>query len=102
MKKNHLGIIFFIGVIGLLYFTIQYFDIFHTMPIVSLNDLSATQYKERTDISYIKNIEYGKVVSKEKKVDTTTLGEKKIVLIIENNYGKTREYQFFVNVKNKE
>ena len=83
-------------------FVIQYFDIFHTMPIVSLNDLTASQYDERTDVSYVKSIKYGKVVSKEKKVDTTTTGEKKIVLIIENNYGKTREYQFFVKVKRKE
>ncbi len=72
------------------------------MTIVSLNDLSATQYEERTDVSYIKNIKYGKVISKENKIDTTTPGEKKIVFIIENNYGKTREYQFFVNVKKME
>lgn len=103
MKKKYFIICFCIlYFIGFISFVIQFFDIFHTMPIVSLNDLSATQYEERTDISYIKNIKYGKVVSKEKKVDTTTPGEKKIVFIIENNYGKTREYQYFVNVKKKE
>ena len=93
------GIIFFIN---LIFFVIQYFKYFHTMPIVSLNNLSATQYEEKTNISYIKNIKYGKVISKEQKIDTTTPGKKKIVIIIENNYGKTREYQLFVNVKKKE
>ncbi len=93
------GIIFFINLIS---FVIQYFNIFHTMPIVSLNNLSATQYEEKTNISYIKNIKYGKVISKEQKIDTTTPGKKKIIIIIENNYGKTRKYQYFVNVKKKE
>ena len=78
---------------------IGFFDIFHTMPVVSLNDLSATQYEVKTDVSYIKNIKYGKIISKEKVVDTTTLGTKKIVIVIENNYGKARDYQFFVKVK---
>lgn len=50
-----------------LYSFIQYFDIFHTMPIVSFNDLSATQFEERTNLSFIKKIKYGKVISKEKK-----------------------------------
>lgn len=85
-----------------LYFFIQYFDIFHTMPIVSFNDLSATQYEKKTDLSYIKNIKYGKIISKPKKIDTTTPGKKKIVIVIENNYGKAREYQFFVDVQKKE
>ncbi len=101
-KKNFLicfGIIQFVNVIGVIYFVIQYFDIFHTMPIVSFNDLSAIQYEEKTNLSYIKDIKYGKVISKEKKVNTSTPGKKKIVIIIENNYGKKRKYQFFVNVK---
>jgi hypothetical protein len=40
-----------------------------------------------------------KIISKEKVVDTTTLGTKKIVIVIENDYGKARDYQFFVKVK---
>lgn len=102
MKKKY-SFIFFIALccINLLFFTIQHFDVFHTLPIVTLNDLSTTQYEERTDISYIKSIKYGKIVSDEKKVDTSTLGKKKIIVIIKNNYGKSREYQFFINVKKK-
>lgn len=76
------GIIFFIN---LIFFVIQYFNIFHTMPIVSLNNLSATQYEEKTNISYIKNIKYGKVISKEQKIDTTTPGKKKIIMEKQEN-----------------
>lgn len=102
MKKRKLIIIVCFGIIfliTLICFIIQFFDIFHTMPVVSLNDLSATQYEVKTDVSYIKNIKYGKIISKEKVVNTTTLGTKKIVIVIENNYGKARDYQFFVKVK---
>lgn len=55
------------------------------MPIVSLNNLSATQYEEKTNISYIKNIKYGKVISKEQKIDTTTPGKKKIIMEKQEN-----------------
>lgn len=103
MKKKY-SFIFFIALccISLLFFTIQHFDVFHTLPIVTLNDLSTTQYEERTDISYIKNIKYGKVISKPKKIDTTTPGEKRITIVIENNYGKKTKYQYFVNVEKRE
>lgn len=102
MKKR----IFIIGFaifmfVFLIYYIILFFDVFHTMPIVSLNNLSATQYEEKTDISYIKNIKYGRIVSASKKIDTSTPGKKKVVIKIKNDYGKIREYQFFVDVKEK-
>jgi hypothetical protein len=103
VKKKYFFISFIIFCfIGLTFFIIQVFDVFHTYPIVTLNDLSATQYEERTNVSFIKDIKYGKVVSKEKLIDTATPGEKKVVVIIENNYGKKRKYQFFVNIVEKE
>lgn len=103
MNKKYFFIIFIIlCCISLLYFTIQYFDIFHTIPIVSLNNLETNQYEDRTDISYIKNIKYGKIISKEKKIDTSKPGKKKLIIIIENNYGKSMEYQFFITIKKKE
>lgn len=72
------------------------------MPIVSLNSLETYQGEDRTDISYIKNIKYGKIISEEKKADTSKLGKKKLIVIIENNYGKSMEYQFFITIKEKE
>lgn len=100
IKKKYIIVSFIVIYFSIcLYSFIQYFDIFHTMPIVSFNDLSATQFEERTNLSFIKKIKYGKVISKEKKIDTTTPGKKKIVIIIENNYRKKRKYQFFINVQ---
>lgn len=90
------------GIIGYITFWIYFLNIFHTQPIVSLNNLEATQYEDRIDISYIKNIKYGKVISKPKKIDTTTPGEKRITIVIENNYGKKTKYQYFVNVEKRE
>lgn len=102
MNKKSLIICFgIIFSICLVYFIIQFFDIFHTMPIVSLNNLSAIQYEKKTNISYIKHIKYGKVISPIKEIDTSTPGKKKVIIIIENNYGKTKEYQFFVDVQKK-
>ena len=104
MKKNKIitiGIIIFLLI--MVYFVIQIFDPFHTLPIVELKDnLTAEQNEEVTDISYIEDVRYGKVVSKEKKIDTKTLGKKKVVIEIENNYGKKREYIFYIDVTEAE
>ena len=100
MKKNKIitiGIIIFLLI--MVYFVIQIFDPFHTLPIVELKDnLTAEQNEKATNISYIEDVKYGKVVSKEENIDTTTLGKKKIKIEIENNYGKKREYIFYIDV----
>lgn len=100
MKKNKIitiGIIIFLLIMG--YFVIQIFDPFHTLPIVELKDnLTAEQNEKATNISYIEDVKYGKIISKEENIDTTTLGKKKIKIEIENNYGKKREYIFYIDV----
>lgn len=100
MKKNKIitiGIIIFLLI--MVYFVIQIFDPFHTLPIVELKDnLTAEQNEKATNISYIEDVKYGKIISKEENIDTTTLGKKKIKIEIENNYGKKREYIFYIDV----
>lgn len=87
----------------MLYFVIQIFDPFHALPNVELKDnLTAEQNEKVTNISYIKDVRHGKVISKEENIDTTTLGKKKIKIEIENNYGKKREYIFYIDVKEVE
>lgn len=100
MKKNKIiMIVIIIFLLIMLYFILQIFDPFHTLPIVEVKDnLTAEQNEEVTDISYIEDVRYGKIASKEKNIDTKTLGKKKIVIEIENNYGKKREYIFYVEV----
>ena len=100
MKKNKIitiGIIIFLLI--MVYFVIQIFDPFHTLPIVELKDnLTAEQNEKATNISYIEDAKYGKIISKEENIDTTTLGKKKVKIEIENNYGKIREYIFYIEV----
>lgn len=100
MKKNKIIMIvtiFFLLI--MLYFVLQTFDPFHTLPVVELKDnLTAEQNEKVTNLSYIENVKYGKVISKEENIDTTTLGKKKVKIEIENNYGTKREYIFYIEV----
>lgn len=104
MKRNKIiTVSIIICLLIMVYFALQIFDPFHTLPVVELKDnLTAEQNEEVTDISYIEDVRYGKVVSKEKKIDTKTLGKKKVVIEIENNYGKKREYIFYIDVTEAE
>ena len=100
MKKNKIitvGIIIYLLI--MVYFALQMFDPFHTLPLVELKDnLTVEQNEKVTNISYIEDVKYGKVISKEENIDTTTLGKKKVKIEIENNYGKIREYIFYIEV----
>ena len=104
MKKNKIiTVVTIIFLLIMLYFVIQIFDPFHILPIVELKDnLTAEQNEKVTNISYIEDVRYGKVISKEENIDTTTLGKKKVKIKIENNYGKKREYIFYIDVKEVE
>ncbi|MBQ2910415.1 MAG: hypothetical protein IJE53_06370 [Bacilli bacterium] len=103
MRKKVIIISTIILLLIMLYFVIQMFDPFHTLPIVELTDnLTAEQNEKVTNISYIEDVRHGKVISKEENIDTTTLGKKKIKIEIENNYGKKREYIFYIDVKEVE
>ena len=103
MRKKVIIISTIILLLIMLYFVIQIFDPFHTLPIVELKDnLTAEQNEKVTNISYIEDVRHGKVISKEENIDTTTLGKKKIKIEIENNYGKKREYIFYIDVKEVE
>ena len=103
MRKKVIIISTIILLLIMLYFVIQIFDPFHTLPVVELKDnLTAEQNEKVTNISYIEDVRHGKVISKEENIDTTTLGKKKIKIEIENNYGKKREYIFYIDVKEVE
>lgn len=104
MKRNKIiTVSIIICLLIMVYFALQIFDPFHSLPIVELKDnLTAEQNEKVTNISYIEDVKYGKVISKEENIDTTTLGKKKIKIEIENNYGKKREYIFYIDVKEVE
>lgn len=72
---------------------------YRELPIVDCDYYAkAEQYAEITNYYGIKSVKKGKIITKEKIIDTSILGRKKIKLIIENNYGKKREYQYFINI----
>lgn len=100
MKRNKIiTVSIIICLLIMVYFALQIFGPFHSLPIVELKDnLTAEQNEKVTNISYIEDVKYGKVISKEENIDTTTLGKKKIKIEIENNYGKKREYIFYVEI----
>lgn len=100
MKRNKIiTVSIIICLLIMVYFALQIFDPFHSLPIVELKDnLTAEQNEKVTNISYIEDVKYGKVISKEENIDTTTLGKKKIKIEIENNYKKKREYIFYIEV----
>ena len=100
MKRNKIiTVSIIICLLIMVYFALQIFDPFHTLPVVELKDnLTAEQNEKATNISYIEDVKYGKIISKEENIDTTTLGKKKIKIEIENNYGKKREYIFYIDV----
>lgn len=78
-RKNKVIIILIvIWILSVIYFTLTFFDPFHTVPIVKLNDvLTATQNEKVSNLSYIEEIKYGKIISQEKNIDTSKLGKQK-------------------------
>lgn len=103
MRKKVIIISTIIFLLIMIYFFLQIFDPFHTLPVVELKDnLTAEQNEKVTNISYIEDVKYGKIISKEENIDTKTLGKKKVVIEIENNYGKKREYIFYIDVTEAE
>ena len=75
---------------------------YRELPIIDYDYYTeAEQYSEITNYYGIKGVKKGKIVTKEEIVDTSTLGQKRIILTIENNYGKRRKYQYFIKVVKK-
>lgn len=98
-KKNKIIIGIIICVVIVL---INLFDYYYNqLPTVILkDDLTATVLSDVTNLSFIEKIEDGIVISKEEKIDTTSLGKKEIVVVIKNKYGKERKYKYFIDVIN--
>ena len=103
MKKKVIITLILIWILLMIYFTLKLLDPFHTVPIVKLSEnLIAIRNEKVSNISYIEDIQYGKIISKEKDIDTSKLGKQEIILQIENKYGKNRNYKFYVEVVSEE
>lgn len=105
MKPSKKLLIFFtfaLFFITTFYYFTKITNIFHELPQITLKDkLYAIQDEEVEDTSYIKEVKYGKIIGKPKKIDTSKLGKKKITITIENSYRKKRQYSFFIEIIKK-
>ena len=99
MKKTII-IMCLIFIICLITILLMFFNPLNELPTVILKEDLTVEKDEKVKASeFIQKIKKGKIVSKDYYIDSSKYGQQKIVIKIENNYGKKREYQFFVEVK---
>lgn len=84
----------------ILILVINFVDIqYNQLPQVILkNNLTAYVSEEVTNLSFISEVKNGSIVSKEEKIDTSTIGKKQVVITIKNKYGKKRDYRYFITI----
>lgn len=98
-KKFFIAICCFTVFSFILYFWNMNFNPYYYYPKIESNyKLQVEQYSEITNYYGISSISNGKITTKEKVIDTSKIGKKKIELIIENKYGKKREYTYYIDV----
>lgn len=94
-KKKTLTIAIII-VIGLVIGTYLFID--SKQLKVSTKKLVATLNSEVYDTDYIKKINNGEIISKKKKIDTSTIGKQKITIKVKNFFGKEEELNYEIDV----
>ena len=71
-------------------------------PKVEVKDVNVALGEEITNKKGIVNIEDGELVTEETQVDTSVLGEQKIVIVVKDKDGNEKEYSYNVIVEDKE
>jgi len=72
------------------------------IKITLKEDLTIEVNSEVTISSLISNIENGTIIDNNQLVDTTTIGEKELIIKLKNNKEKEESYTFKVNIVDKE
>lgn len=70
--------------------------------ITLIDDLDIEVYSEITNLSLIKEIEYGEILSEKETIDTSALGDKEIKIIYLNESNEKKEYKFSINIIDSE
>lgn len=73
-----------------------------TPEVITVDDLIVTQYEKVSDVSFVEKVINGKIISKEKEIDTSNLGKKKVTIEVENLSGEKYEFEFEVEVVEKD
>ena len=68
---------------------------------VELKDVKVALNEELLNTSGIVNIEDGELITEETKIDTSVLGEQKVVIVVKNKDGEEKEYSFNVVVEDR-
>lgn len=85
--------------INCVYFFVMYSNILHTEPdIIWKDNFMVKQGEKVKNTSFIKEVRFGKIISKESYVNTSTVGKKYVKIVIKNIYGKTKSYEFHITV----
>lgn len=78
---------------------VSFYHLYNQLPNVTLvEDLTVEKDDIVTNLQFISSVKDGKIISNEKKIDTSKIGKKKIVITIVNKYGKKRTYQYFISI----
>ena len=96
MKKRALIFVFFVLTIAIVSFLWFYLK----KPTVILkDDLVAEINSEHKIFDYVEGVNNGLITSSNKKIDTSTLGNKRLILKTKNVLGKEFDYKFKIVVK---
>lgn len=85
--------------ISCIYFFIVYSNILHTEPTIIYNEKFEVKKGQKVkNTFFIKEVKYGKIVSKEYYINTSKKGKQLISITIKNIYGKEKKYDFNIKV----
>lgn len=98
MKKKYIVII--LVLIIALVVSIYFYN--KEATIILKDDLTTNIFTQKTNLSFIQEVKYGSIITKNELIDTSKLGNKEISLSIKNKLGKKSIYKFTINIIDKE
>lgn len=101
MKKKKIIIISIIIII-LIISSILIFLNYQEMEVTIKEKIEVPLNGKLTNLDNITNLKNGQIITDEKTIDTSKIGEQKINISIKNKLGKVKEYHYIVNVYDDE
>lgn len=101
MKKKKIIIISIIIII-LIISSILIFLNYQEMEVTIKEKIEVPLNSKLTNLDNITNLKNGQIITDEKTIDTSKIGEQKVNISIKNKLGKVKEYHYIVNVYDDE
>lgn len=101
MKKKKIIIISIIIII-LIISSILIFLNYQEMEVTIKEKIEVPLNSKLTNLDNITNLKNGQIITDEKTIDTSKIGEQKINISIKNKLGKVKEYHYTVNIYDDE